>query len=182
MLSVAQSSITKKTRSATFRINENTVDKLGYEATKHNISLNMLVNQMFDQYVNWDSMSSSVNLISFPKPLLVKIMDKLTEEEVIDITKRHFEEDVEDIILRTRGKFSAESFMEALELWMKSSDITYRRIDNVGKQKYIIQHNMSKKWALFLSGIVKLVIETLEGKKVETQIDKNSCLISFDRV
>ena len=44
-----------KTRSITFRLDPAVVDSLQREADQKEISLNMLVNQVFRRYVKWDT-------------------------------------------------------------------------------------------------------------------------------
>ena len=47
--------LVKKSMSYTFRINQETADKLNAESEHKGISLNNLVNQILKNYIDWDS-------------------------------------------------------------------------------------------------------------------------------
>ena len=76
--------INKKTTTVTFRVDANTISTLRTVSEEKQISLNTLVNQIFDRYTEWERFDEKVGMISLPKPVVAKLFDKMTKEEVLD--------------------------------------------------------------------------------------------------
>lgn len=64
---------TTKTITMTFRVNENLMRKLKEDAEDHEISLNTLVNQIFNRYVEWDSYEPKVGMIPIARPVVIQL-------------------------------------------------------------------------------------------------------------
>ena len=171
----------KKTRSVTFRLTEDTVTALEYEAKKIQVSLNVLVNQVLGQFVSWQSQAPAAGFISFPKTTLVRIMDKLTEDEAKGIGKIHAEKDMEDILLMLRSELTVDTFLDAVETWMKDNKMIFRHDVKGDLHKYIIQHDLSKNWSWYISEFIRNTIEGLTSKKVETTVTDNTVAFSVDK-
>lgn len=175
---MSDSKESKKTKSISFRLDKRVIDALEFEAQKKEISLNHLVNSTLRNFVNWHSPELSAGFISFPKTTLIRIMEKLTEDEAKQIGKIHFEKDMQEIMLLLRGKFTEETFSDCLETWMKYNNIEFRYTEENGLHRFVIQHDMHKNWSWYLSGFIQETLEHLIKSKV-TMIVTEGC-VSFE--
>ena len=116
---------TKTTDTATFRIEKDILDNLRKTADEEKITLNSLTNKIFSQFVKWDSTAPKAGMIPLPKALLVKIMDKLSTEEIIQISEYIVTNEIKDIILVLRKEHTLHSFLDAVESWAKTSGFPF---------------------------------------------------------
>lgn len=63
----------KRTITMTFRIDEKIMNKLQIEAKNREISLNMLVNQIIKNFVDWFMFEPKVGMIPISKPVVVEL-------------------------------------------------------------------------------------------------------------
>jgi hypothetical protein len=75
----------KTTEGVTFRIPSNTLSELREESDKKQVSLNILVNQIFKDHLDWHRYASQGRSIDFPRSVITKVFDKLTQEELSEI-------------------------------------------------------------------------------------------------
>jgi len=61
------SSKKETTRSITFRFPTKLVEGLGSEAEQKNVSLNVLVRQILEKYMQWDRFGDKIGVIPVPK-------------------------------------------------------------------------------------------------------------------
>lgn len=171
----------KKTETASFRIDKDNLDKLRKEAEEKKLSLNVLLNQTIDHHVNFRSVAVPAGFLSFPKPVLVRIMEKLSEDEARKIGRDHFEQDVESICLMLRNKFDADTFMETVEYWLKDCNITYRHDIEDQNHKYLIFHDLGKNWSLYMAEFIGKTIEHLTGRRVISKLTNETVSFSIDK-
>ena len=89
----------KKTETATFRIEKEMLEQLRSGAKDDNITLNSFVNQILIQFQEWYAPAKKAGMIPLPKVLLMKIMEKLTKEEIIQISEYMVTKEIKDMIL-----------------------------------------------------------------------------------
>jgi len=169
----------KKTKTATFRLEEDILDDLRKTAETEKITLNSLTNQVFKQYVKWDSRAAKAGLVPLPKVLLVKIIDKLTKEEIIQIAQYMVDKEIKDIILVLRKEHNITSFLDVVESWAKTSDFPFEHEEKNGSHKYVISHGMGKKWSLYFEEVFKRMFEQLEITKAKFDITEKTLLFTI---
>lgn len=177
---MSDSNESEKTRPITFRIDKETIKNLEYEAHKKGVSLNLLVNNTLHNFLDWYSPEISAGFLSFPKTTLIRIMEKLTEDEAKDLGKIHFKKDMQDIILMLRGRYSAETFCDSVETWMKNNDMTYRHTEKNGKHSFVIQHELNKNWSWYISEFIKDTLEYLTKSKIPVTVTEHSVAFEYD--
>ena len=69
----------KRNITMTFRLDENVI------TTLRHISLNTIVNQILQRYVEWDMYESKVGLISMLKPVVAELFKKTNKQEIIEL-------------------------------------------------------------------------------------------------
>src|SRR3954451_412225 len=66
----------------TLRFDGQTLESLRKEAQQKRISLNTLASQIFKTHAEFSGAAARAGMVSFPKNLLVRLMNKLSEDEV----------------------------------------------------------------------------------------------------
>lgn len=61
--------------------------KINYKAEQDGISLNTLINQILKRYVEWDMYVGKAGMVPISKPVVKKLFQELSEEEVINMSK-----------------------------------------------------------------------------------------------
>ena len=172
--------MTVKNEISSFRINSSNLNKLKKEAKTKGISLNVLLNQVIDEYVNFISMSRNADFVKYPRPVLMKIMAKLSEDEARKIGKEHFENDVESILCMLRKNYHVNDFLDALEYWANDSCFSLRHDIENDVHNYVIRHNMGKNWSCYMSEFICRTLEELTERKSISKVSDDSVSFSVD--
>lgn len=168
----------RKTEGVTFRLEKETLETLKRESELKEISLNTLANQIFNQHTDFSATAGKAGLISFPKPLLVKILDKFAEEEVAEIAKTIADTEIADIMYIMRRKYDLPSFLEVIESWVRASGFPYHHSEKNGEHSFVIQHDMSKKWSLYLAKMFEHTIGSLSDKRAKFEATGNTLVFT----
>jgi regulator of PEP synthase PpsR (kinase-PPPase family) len=75
----------KKSATVTFRLDENIISTLRSKSESRHISLNMMVNQILQDFIEWYIYETKVGIISLFKPVVAEIFKKLTEQQIIEL-------------------------------------------------------------------------------------------------
>jgi len=120
-----------------------------------------------------------------PKTLLVRVMDKLTEEEVIQLSEHIAKNELKDTILLMKNNYTPRSIMDFIESWTRAGGFPYRHhLENThdGKSSasnhsFVMQHDMGERWSLYFVELFRFAFEQL-GQKINFQHTSNT--ISFE--
>jgi hypothetical protein len=163
--------------SVTLRFDNEILNQLRNESNQKRISLNTLASQIFQSHVEYDTYASKAGMISFPKSLLIRLMEGLGEQEVEELSKYIAKNEIKDMTLLLRKDYSLSSFLDTIESWLRVSGFPYRRdggsIDNQ-VQIFVIQHDMGKRWSTYFEKLFKYVFEDLKVRKYSFDSTDNS--------
>jgi hypothetical protein len=166
--------------SVTLRFDNGILNQLRNESNQKRISLNTLASQIFQSHVEYDTYASKAGMISFPKSLLIKLMDGLGEQEVEELSRYIAKNEIKDMTLLLRKVFTLSSFLDTIESWLRVSGFPYRRdeedsssTDN-GTQTFVIQHDMGKRWSMYFEKLFRYVFEDLKLRKCSFDNTDNS--------
>jgi hypothetical protein len=153
----------KTTEGVTFRIPSNTLSELREESDKKRVSLNTLVNQIFKDHIDWHRYASQARSIDFPRSVISRVFDKLTQEELseiaVDIAKKNFV----DLAL-LRGEVTISFYLDTIENWLRVSALPYKHEVNDNVHNFIIEHRMGKNFSFFLKEYNSNILDMLEIK------------------
>jgi HicB-like protein involved in pilus formation len=172
----------KRSKNVSFRLNKDILAKLKTDAERKQISLNTLVNQIFDFYVNFTS-SASADLMPAPKVALTDLVEGYSEDQLKAHAERVYNKVGLDIVYQLRGKYDFESVLDVWDYRLKASGIPYKHTidgqDN-NRHTFIIQYSMGKKWSLVVAETIKRYFEPVSSKKVEYTITDNMVAITVE--
>ncbi len=169
-----------KSEVASFRLDRRCLNEIRNEVKTKAVSLNSYVNQIFSEHVDWYANASKVGMVSFPKTLLVKIMDKLSDDEIIMIADNMASYEMRDIIIMLRKRPKPSSFLTLIESWMKASAFHYRHDNEDTLHEFLIRHDMGRKWSLFLGWLFRFAFDKLGVSKSSFEITESTLVFRVD--
>jgi hypothetical protein len=171
-----------RTTTMTFRVYENLISKLKEEAEDREISLNILVNQIFRRYVEWDSYEPKVGMIPIAKPLVIQLFENISEDKIIEIATNVGKSVVKEIALFMKHRIDIDSFLEWFETRMKTASVefSHHRLDDNGNKthSYIVKHDLGKNWSVFHKTIFESIHEEMLNKPLKN-VSVSATMFSF---
>ena len=168
-----------ESESITFRIEKSILDELRLEADQKMESVNTLVNQIIKSYVRWHKPARNARLGYFPKVLMAKSMDYLTDEQVMQITEEYCNHHLKDITHMLRAANTFTAFMDALRSWLDSSGYHFRIDRFNGVETYVIQFDLGRKWSLFFKTQMISVFEHFNVHGAEAKMTDNTVILEI---
>ena len=163
--------------SVTLRFDNEILNQLRNESNQKRISLNTLASQIFQSHVEYDTYASRAGMISFPKSLLIRLMEGLGEQEVEELSKYIAKNEIKDMTLLLRKEYTLSSFLDTIESWLRVSGFPYRRDEDVTDNHthtFVIQHDIGKRWSMYFYRLFKYVFEDLKVRKYSFDSTDNS--------
>ena len=152
--------------SITFRIYSDAVSRLRKEANEKDISFNTLVNQILKNHVEWHSVAADAGFISVRRGFVKTIIDRLSDDEVKILAEHIAKTTNHDILMIFENKINIESAINFLEAWLRASGFAYRYgLKEHNTHSFVIQHDMGKKWALYLGELFRHLFAECKANK-----------------
>jgi hypothetical protein len=161
----------KKTATVTFRLGGELMRTLRVESEDKKISLNTLVNQILDSYVEWERFEERVGMISLAKPVVVKIFCKMSEEEVTDLATVG-KEAIKDIATFMDNEIDFDLFLDWLEVRMKKSSAEIIHTVKGNLRTYVIKHDLGRNWSLYNKMILESIFRESFGRTIDIAISE----------
>jgi hypothetical protein len=173
---------TRYSENISFRIPKVLLDQLRQEAKENKITLNTLVNQIVDSYVNFTSNASKAGMIPIHRLCLITLLEGYNEEQVKEIAKRFVKAICVETPLLLRGKYDFEAVLESHRSWLKASGFQYRYSKDAEKNRhtFIVEHYMGRKFSLFAAEYSRLYFEPVVRKEVESSFTDNSIMVVLE--
>ncbi len=167
----------KVTESVTLRFDRYILERLKKDANDKQISLNTLMNQIVTQHLDWHANASKAGFIAIGKGTVVKMLEKIPEQDVVDIAEFVAKKESKGFIMLLSNEYNVISALEVLETWIKIAGYSYRHEARGSEHSFIIHHDMSRKWSLYLTELFRFISEDFGLSRVDFDIDENA--ISF---
>ncbi|MDH3824879.1 MAG: hypothetical protein OES14_03720 [Nitrosopumilus sp.] len=159
----------EKTRTVTYRLPEKIIQILESESHNKKISQNVLVNQIFEKYVQWDRFSDKIGMIPVPKDILHQFGDEMDKNDInmiVDVLKPVIKNDVMFI----KGKYDLKRFLETLEYYVRATGMSSDHRIEGPLHHFLIQHDLGMTWSLFVEQLLKEIFhEFLPEENIKTQ-------------
>lgn len=164
----------------TFRIPTEKLHNLAKEAETKQISFNTLGNQIFKEYLEFHGIASQVKLFYLPKAFLMRLINGYTEEELTGLAREAAKNELVDICLFLKGRFSIASLADITETWLKVSRMPYRQEINGDNFRIIIQHDMGRKYSYLIKEICRYILEVAFEEKASYNLTDDTLIIEID--
>jgi hypothetical protein len=155
-----------QTETITLRLEKKILNKLRRESEQNQTSLNTLANQIFRQHIDWHSKASKAGYVPLLKPVIIKLLDRLPEEDVVQVAEEVSKDMFKDVILLMRDENDLASTLNHIETWIRMSGFAYKVEVDEDKEtySYVIQHDMGRKFSLLLATRARVILERLENR------------------
>jgi hypothetical protein len=170
-----------QTETITLRLEKKILTKLRRESEQNQTSLNTLANQIFRQHIDWHSKASKAGYVPLLKPVIIKLLDRLSEEDVIRVAEEVSKDMFKDVMLLMRDENDLVSTLNHIETWIRMSGFPYKVEVDEDKEvySYVIQHDMGKKFSLLLATRARVILERL-GKWGNFVVTDNTIVLKVD--
>ncbi len=152
----------EETITRSFRISEHSFRILREDAERQNISVNTLVNQILNLYVNFERYAKTTHMIKLPSQLLKSLLDAIQESMIIKIAQHLGENIAESIILVKSGTLSLESIITHLkDLSIYGYLFEYNEITTPQKITISLVHQFGLRGSLLFAHYIQSVFKRI---------------------
>jgi hypothetical protein len=170
----------RKTETIAFRLESSLIAKLRREAEHKEISLNTLVSHIFKQHVDWHSNAAKAGFLTVRRGLIIELLKNSTEEQLHQIAEYIAKKETRDFVLMLRNEYNITSALDVVETWIRIAGYPYRHDVQYSRHSYTIQHDMGKKWSLYLSEQYEFLFEDFGLKRVQFHMTDSTLAFSVD--
>jgi len=164
----------KETESISFRIDQETLNKVRRTADENRLSINTLVNQILQDHIEWHSVAPDAAPMPIMKAPLTAFLEFIPDEALIEIAKKIAYVSWKEFILMSKGEFTLESSLGTLETMLRIGRHAIKHEERNSMHIYAIQHNMGGKWSIYLRTIIEQWFEELSVRKFESTVTPNA--------
>jgi len=172
-------SLSKKTSTITFRLDDDVLSKLRNESNKRQVSTNTLANQALRRFLEWDIYEPVSGFVMINKPVFIEVFGKMKQDEVISIASKIGKNEVRDIALFMRGKMDLLSFLLWFETRMINSSVQVSHTKDNGFHTYVMKHDIGKNWSIYHKTILELLFQEAFNRKIAVNAEKNTISFQF---
>lgn len=176
----SRKTISTPSGNVTLRFDGQVLEQLRNEADQKRISLNTLASQVFKTHAEFTGAAAKAGMVSFPKNLLIRIMDKLSEEEVKQLSQEIAKNEMKDMLFMMKQQYSTAAFVDLIESWIRVSGFPYTHNQSDNTHSFVIQHDMGKRWSIYHAELFKYVFNDLGAKWADFQITENTVTFNVD--
>lgn len=151
----------EKTASISFRLPEELVEKIRTEAQISGLSSNVLVARILDRYLKWDSIATKAGYMPVTKKTMIELLARISDKELGEISEDIMRKEYVDMMYLFKNDFTIETVFEEIEERAKVSGFPFRHMRRGNLHSFIIQHDVSPKWSVYLASRYRAVFEEL---------------------
>jgi hypothetical protein len=170
----------RKTETIAFRLESSLIEKLRKEAAQREISLNTMAGQIFRQHVDWHSNAAKAGFLTVRKGLILRLLEIAPEDHLVKIAEYIAKKETKNFVLMLRNEYNITSALDVIETWIRIAGYPYRHDVNYSKHSYTIQHEMGRKWSIFLAEQYRFLFEDFGVKNVKFDITDSVLAFSVD--
>ncbi len=152
--------------SVTFRLNSSVLDKLSTRADLQKTSLNVLVNQILCNYIEWDADSIKAGWIPTQRTVLTKLIDALDEKVISEIAEQSAKSSGKDSILYMYGKYNLENLLKNIRAKAQRSGFSIKEYEENSNSEIVIQHDLGWKWSIFFKFYYQEILHEINQRVI----------------
>jgi predicted transcriptional regulator len=171
----------KRTSVTSFRLDEDIAEALRKEAEDEEITLNVLANQIFRHYVEWERDAQRAGFIPIARELLVSIINEISDRRIEEIVRSVGKEVSKDQILYMKSNYDLDSFLSWLGARNRTSGFAQKHVVDGKNHEYIIQHDLNMKWSLYVKTLIEVILDDVYKKKVDFELTPGTVVFRIER-
>lgn len=141
----------------TFRLKASSVKKLDADASRLGISVNSLIQNSIQRFIEWDRYSDAVQMTAFFPNVLDGVLEFITNETIEKMAKHVVETSCfKDVCLLIFKRYDPEVLFKMMTLLDRFGNSYRMQYGNgsSGEASISLYHNYGKKWSLFIGTIL----------------------------
>ena len=179
ILSSSNRSRRVKSKTFTFHLETDTIERLTKEAEQQGLSVNVIANRALRKYVEWDVVSERFRVASTFSSLLVKLMMWVPEEHVRELGKSQWLHEWRTVATSNYRERGIVPRIRVLELFGRYGRMFHFDQATTGSTRILtLLHGMGRKWSLFYEGM----LETMLSKSLEGDVKRFSLTSTDNQV
>ena len=119
-------------------------------------------------------------MVSFHKSLLIRIMERLSEDEIIKLSEYIAKNEMKDTVLLMKKRYDIAAFIDFIESWARVSGFEYRHDITDNTHSFVIQHDMGQRWCVYIANVFKHVFSDVGAKWADFQVTDNTVRFNID--
>jgi len=169
----------KRTITMTFRLDEGVLTTLREESERRHVSLNTMVNQILQRFIEWDMYESKVGMISLFRPVAAQLFKKMNKQEIIELASSIGRDATNDAALFMKSTVDLESFLSWLDIRLRSSSVEISHNIKNGSHTYILKHDLGENYSLYQKTILELIFNNVLGKPIDCSFSDTILSLRF---
>jgi hypothetical protein len=168
-----------QTEGITIRVGKETLASIRKEARDRQVSTNTLISQIFLEYIDWHSSAAKAGFIPIRTSILRKMLGKMSEQDIESMAHRVAKGESEDFVLLLRDEYNLASTLDVIERWIRISGYPYKESKVGSVRSFVIQHDLGRKWSVFLSELYKMIFESFDRGELNVKFTDSTVHLSF---
>jgi hypothetical protein len=159
-----QTSKSKRTVTKSFRVSEKSIIALEEDALRHKVSLNTLVDQLFDAHANYESYVEKVGMMRMTKLAYRGILDMCPPEKVALAARQHATVSGKVNVISLFGELNLTTLLEALSrMCIYGGWGEYHENEtSQGRRVITMVHDLGENGSVYLYNFVKAFFEQIQ--------------------
>lgn len=171
----------KKTSVMSFRLDQDIVDSLRQQAHDEEISLNVLANNVFRRYVEWERDAQKAGFIPIARELLNALINDIDDKKLENLVRTVGKDVAKEQILYMENSYDLDSFLKWLEARNRISGFAQKHVIDGRIHEFIIQHDLNMKWSIYMKTLFEVILDDVYKKKVEFELTPATVVFKLER-
>ncbi|MFQ5940605.1 MAG: hypothetical protein ACE5KA_02760 [Nitrososphaerales archaeon] len=158
------------------RINHDIVQALKDHARLDRMSLNILANNVLQNYVEWERDAKKAGFIPVTKDMLSSILHKVSDEDIVEIVEQT-KDIIKAQIIYMEKRYDLQAFLHWLRHRCTASGFSEKEFYQNDNLICIVQHELGWKWSIYFKTMIKMVLDDLVRGKVDFDISSSMLIL-----
>lgn len=168
---------TRKTIPYSFRIDSEIYPQLESEASKKDLSINALLNQVAKEYL-FKKNFEKIGCMPVPLDILKDVFDSADEKSLLKKAAKLGSNHATEYVQSLYHDINKNTAIQFLDVWFGRFPKFEHKIHG-SIHSYSIQHDINEKYSIFMKGFVKSFCETILCEPVKIQTTQRMITFSF---
>jgi len=170
----------RRTVLRTIRISSELDGIIQKDAKERRLSVNGLISMIMTRYAEWDRYNERFGIISLKREAFRQIINKLKDEEIINLAKDIGEEVPKQFLLFWFKRTTLETYLAYISLVCRYAYFAEYELEVNGTDyKISLIHDLGMKWSQFLGNWMEAGMKTTIGVVPRYDVTKGSVAIRF---
>ena len=168
------------TRILSIRLYEDEKNFLLAESQTKNMTVNSLGRQIISKHIAWHRYAKDMGYACVTKSLVQTLFEKIDDTTVNDISK-NTHNTLKNTVLFIHGEINLSNILSVLDIWLNTCNISFRHFTDFHIEKYVITHNMGKRFSVYLDVSINSVLNEIRHATNNKIVDESRITFEIER-